>query len=90
VTVIKRILRTEKAALSAEKERKYAFEVNENSNKHQVKKAVADLYNVKVMNVNILNVPGKAKLVRYDRGYKRDWKKAIVTLEEGQKIDLTT
>ena len=88
--IIKRLLRTEKAMALNEKENKYCFEVDKASNKIEVRKAVEDLYKVQVTSVNTQVIPGKPKTVRFDLGYKKDWKKAVVTLGEGQKIDLTT
>ncbi|PIV12006.1 MAG: 50S ribosomal protein L23, partial [Candidatus Omnitrophica bacterium CG03_land_8_20_14_0_80_43_22] len=54
-----------------------------------IKKAVETVYKVKVDSVNTVNMPGKLKRVRYKAGYTSDWKKAIVTLKAGSKIDMT-
>lgn len=86
--VIKTIVRTEKGTM-LEPERKYLFEVARAANKIEIKKAVEEIYKVKVEAVNIANVPGKVKRVRYQLGYTTGWKKAIVTLREGQKIEVT-
>lgn len=66
---------------------KYVFEVSPTSNKIEVRRAVLALYGVRPLKVNVLNFPGKA--VRYGRttGRTKAWKKAIVTLPAGQKID---
>ena len=85
--ILNALLRTEKGAIQA-KENKYFFSVRKNSNKIQIKKAVEDIYKVKVLAVNTTLVPGKRKRVRYQVGMTPDWKKAIVTLKDGQKIDL--
>ncbi len=86
--VIKTIIRTEKGA-SQEPDRKYLFEVANKANKVQIKKAVEEIYKVKVSTVRTVIVPGKVKRVRMDYGYTSDWKKAIVTLKEGQKIEVS-
>jgi len=69
-------------------DKKYLFSVSKSANKIQIKKAVEDIYKVKVLNVNTQMVPGKLKRVRTQLGRTPDWKKAVVTLKEGQKIDL--
>ncbi len=50
--------------------------------------AIQEIYKVKVQDVNIINVPGKRKRVRMNHGYTSDWKKAIATLKEGNKIEV--
>ena len=86
--VVKGMIRTEKGAL-LQPLNKYLFWVDKTSNKIEIKKAVEDIYKVKVDSVNTMIVSGKAKRVRYAVGYTPDWKKAVVTLKEGSKIDLT-
>ena len=86
--VIKRVLRTEKGISLTEKSRKYFFDVDKRANKITVKGAVQDIFKVKVKKVNIQVVPGKPKTLRMIKGRTPEWKKAIVTLQEGQKIDL--
>ena len=86
--VLKRILRTEKGAMQTEKQNKYFFDVDPSANKHDIKRAVEVIYNVKVKGVNTQVVPGKPKTVRYAQGHTSERKKAIVTLAEGQKIDI--
>ncbi|HPN89009.1 MAG TPA: 50S ribosomal protein L23 [Candidatus Omnitrophota bacterium] len=86
--IIKTLVRTEKGT-TLEDQRKYLFEVSAQANKTQIKKAVQDIYKVKVQAVNIIIVPGKLKRVRQEIGKTSDWKKAIVTLREGQKIEVT-
>lgn len=85
--VINSLLRTERGTIQAE-ENKYFFSVRKGANKIQIKKAVEDIYKVKVSSVNTSLMPGKQKRVRQQLGMTPDWKKAIVTLKEGQKIDL--
>lgn len=78
---------TEKASLLIE-ENKYTFKVTPKSNKIEIKKAVEDLYGVKVVNVSIINVHRKRKRVGRRFGFKNGYKKAIVEIEKGQKIEI--
>lgn len=68
---------------------KYLFCVQKNANKIEIRHAVEDLYKVKVTKVSTLIVRGKKKRVRFAEGKTPDWKKAIVTLKAGDKIDVT-
>ncbi|MBI4387786.1 MAG: 50S ribosomal protein L23 [Candidatus Omnitrophica bacterium] len=68
---------------------KYFFRVHSKATKPQIRRAVEETFNVKVLNVNTMNVSGKWKRVRIQAGKTNDWKKAIVTLKPGQKIELT-
>ncbi len=68
---------------------KYIFLVDTKVNRLQIKEAIEQIYKVKVVKVNTLNVCGKTKRVRYKEGRTPDWKKAIVTLKEGHKIEVT-
>jgi len=87
--IVKGMIRTEKgSAMMAEN--KYLFWVDKSSNKIEVRKAIEDMYKVKVLGVNTVTMRGKSKRVRYAVGKTPDWKKAIVTLKEGQKIDIAT
>ena len=80
---------TEKATKLTETNQ-IVFRVTLEATKPEIAKAVADLFKVKVKGVNTVTVKGKTKAAR-GRPYKRsDYKKAIVTLEEGQQIDITT
>ncbi len=87
--VILRPLITEKITRDQEKYRKYAFEVHPKANKKEIKAAVEKIYNVHVMKINAMNSSGKWRRVRYQPGLTSDWKKAIVTLKAGEKIDIT-
>lgn len=69
-------------------ERKYTFKVYPRANKIQIKKAVSDLYGVKVKDVKIINIKAKTRMLRGLEGTKAGYKKAIITLEEGYKIEL--
>jgi len=79
---------TEKSTLLSEKQNKYVFRVRPHANKIQVKQAVERLFQKKVVDVNTCNYAGKEKRVRGPLGRRPHWKKAIVTLAEGEKIDL--
>ena len=88
--IIKRMDLTEKGSRLTEKDNKYLFEVVSDSNKVEIKRAVEALFKVKVLAVNTLNRIGKAKRNRRGGvGFTSDWKRAIVTLKAGDKIDLT-
>ena len=73
---------------SAMEENKYTFEVAKDANKIEIKDAVEEIFGVKVVRVNTLNVKPKTKRVRYIAGKTRSWKKAIVTVAEGQTIEV--
>ncbi|MGI6105924.1 MAG: 50S ribosomal protein L23 [Raoultibacter sp.] len=66
----------------------YTFEVAKESNKIEIRQAVEAIFNVKVVKVNVINVKAKPKRVRYQIGKTRTWKKAMVTLQEGDTIEM--
>ena len=67
----------------------YTFEVAKEANKIEIAKAVEELFDVKVVKVNTMNVKPKPKRYRYQtKGYTKTWKKAMVTVAEGQSIEL--
>lgn len=84
--IIKALLRTEKSSLY-EPQGKYLFLVGNFATKIQIKEAVQELYKVKVEDVNTFITSGKLKRVRHQLGRTADFKKAVVTLKEGQKIE---
>lgn len=84
--IIKRPLVTEKSMKLTE-EGKYTFEVSKQANKIEVKEAVEKLFNVDVVKVNLISVKPKKKRVGRHEGYKSAYKKAIVKLAIGQRID---
>ncbi len=86
--VVKAIIRTEKSN-AQEPGGKYLFWEDMKSNNIEIKRAVEEIYKKKVTKVNTTIVRGKKKKVRYKEGYTSDWKKAIVTLRRGEKIDAT-
>jgi large subunit ribosomal protein L23 len=67
---------------------KYTFEVDKRATKPHIAQAVQEIFGVTVKDVNTINVPGKPRRLRYSKGLTRTWKKAIVTLKDGDKIDL--
>jgi large subunit ribosomal protein L23 len=67
---------------------KYSFEVDRKATKLQIKQAVESIFSVAVTSVHTLNVRGKLRRRGREFGYTRDWKKAIVTLADGDRIDL--
>ncbi|MEW6426252.1 MAG: 50S ribosomal protein L23 [Bacillota bacterium] len=85
--IIVRPVITEKS-YSLAGQNKYTFIVAPEANKVEIKKAVEELFKVKVLKVNTLNVQGKPRRVRGIAGYKPDYKKAIVTLRPGDKIEV--
>jgi large subunit ribosomal protein L23 len=66
---------------------KYAFEVAKDANKQQIKKAVEEAFNVKVISVNMVTMPSKTRRVGRRQVKTPNWKKAVVTLQEGNKIE---
>lgn len=87
--IIDTVRLTEKGSLLTEKLNQYVFRVKPSANKVQIKQAIEKLFGKKVARVNTCNYAGKKKRERRaDFGRKAHWKKAIVTLKEGEKIDL--
>ncbi len=84
--VIIRPVLTEKSYRALE-EGKYTFEVHPKANKIEIAKAVEKVFNVRVKSVNTVNVKSKPRRLGWHQGRTRIWKKAIVTLEPGQKIE---
>ena len=80
---------TEKATIASESNQ-FVFKVARNATKPQIKAAIEALFEVKVTGVNTLLRKGKAKTFRGVRGRQQDFKKAIVTLADGHRIDVTT
>ena len=85
--VLRRPLITEKNTIM-QAEGKYAFEIDESANKNQVKQAVEKAFKVKVLSVNVMNIRGRTRRVGRQQVLTPSWKKAIVTLQEGDKIEL--
>ncbi len=87
--VIRQPLVTEKSTNQSEHSQ-ISFKVSLDATKPEIKQAIEGLFKVKVKAVNTLRVEGKNKVFRGMRGRRSDWKKAIISLVEGEKIDLTT
>jgi len=85
--IIRRPLITEKGTQLRELHQQYLFEVDHRASKHQIKGAVEKLFSVHVEDVKTLNVRGKIKRVGQTIGKKSNWKKAYVTLRDGEKIE---
>lgn len=86
--ILKRPLITEKAVIAKEQFGRYAFEVQLAASKHAIRQAVERFFKVKVKDVRTMIVRGKVRRVGRYFGKRANWKKAVVTLAQGQKIDL--
>ena len=86
--IVEALIRTEKGT-ALEPQGKYLFQVSMKANKIEIKKAIEEIYKVKVEAVNTIKMPAKRKRVRQEYGYTTAWKKAVVTLQDGHKIDVT-
>ena len=94
--IIIRPLLTEKSNLLSESQNKYIFQVSINANKIEIKKSIEDGFNVKIKKISTINCKGKNKnmsvkskgRVIRTNGNRPNWKKAIITLQENEKIDL--
>ena len=80
---------SEKSMKLKDTENRYSFRVNPLCNKVEIKNAVEALFKVKVEAVRTANMPGKMHRVGRSEGKRPDWKKAVVTVKAGQKIDMT-
>ena len=85
--IIRKPLITEKSTRQKEENHQYVFEVHRGANKIEIQSAVERLFKVKVLQVRTCNVLGKIKRLGRKYGKRPDWKKAIVTLKEGDRID---
>ena len=81
---------SEKATVLADGQNQFVFKVDTTATKLEIKKAVKQLFNVKVKAVSTLNVKGKTKRTVHGLGKRNDWKKAYVSLEAGQDIDFAS
>ncbi len=85
--IIIRPLITEKTSIQKEMFNKVSFEVDRRANRIEIKKAVETVFNVRVSSVKTMQITGKTKQRGRITGKRRDWKKAIVTLLPGERID---
>ena len=87
--IVKAVLQSEKGLALQEKQNRYSLRVDRAANKAEIKKAVEDFFNVTVLAVNTQNRIGKKRTLRTRRVVQApDWKRAVVTLKAGDKIDL--
>ncbi len=85
--VVLRPIVTEKSTISRELANVVTLAVNPNANKHQIKHAVEEIWKVDVLQVRTIRMPRKSRRVGRFVGRKSEWKKAMVTLAEGQTIE---
>ena len=81
---------SEKTVRLQELSNQYVFEVSNDATKADVKAAVEQIFSVNVKAVNVVNVKGKSKTFKFRQGRRGDWRKAYVTLADGQSIDVMT
>ena len=86
--VLKRPIVTEKSSLQSDTQNRYSFEVDRRANKLEIKEAVEKAFNVRVVAVNVMNVAGKQRRLGRQVGRTPGWRKAVVTLAPGQRIQL--
>ncbi|OQY05385.1 MAG: 50S ribosomal protein L23 [Desulfobacteraceae bacterium 4572_123] len=85
--IIKRPLITEKTTIQKEEHNKFTFEVDGSANRVEIKRAVEKIFNVRVASVRTMQVQGKVKRRGRILGKRKNWKKAIVTLMAGERIE---
>jgi large subunit ribosomal protein L23 len=85
--IIKRPLITEKTSIQKEMANQLTFEVDRQANRIEIRRAIERIFNVRVATVRTMQVKGKVKQRGRIVGKRRDWKKAIVTLQPGERID---
>ncbi len=85
--IIKRPLITEKTSIQKELFNQISFEVDRRANRIEIKKAIESIFNVRVASVKTMQITGKTKRRGRILGKRRDWKKAIVKLMPGERID---
>lgn len=86
--IIQRPLVTERSMVIRDTQNKYSFKVHPRATKPEIRKAIEELFSVKVTSVATMNVAGKPKRLGRSMGYRASWKKAIVTVAAGQKIEI--
>lgn len=80
---------TEESTIQSTSKSKFTFKVDPNANKHEIRRALEELYpDIKVLNVNTMNYIGKRRSRGRFSGFRPNWKKAVVTLRAGDNIDL--
>jgi large subunit ribosomal protein L23 len=86
--IIKRPLITEKTSQGKEAKNAYAFRVDRRANKIEIKQAIEQIFKVKVNQVNVATLPGKSRRFGMHIKSKQPWKKAVVTLKPGDRIEI--
>ena len=86
--ILIRPLITEQSSVMQAEQNKYTFEVHRSATKIDIRNAVEQMFDVSVKSVRTMNCLGKTRRVGRNTGRRRDWKKAIVTLDEGELIDM--
>lgn len=86
--IIKRPLMTEKTNIQRETDNQYTFEVDRRANRVEIKRTVEQIFAVRVDSVRTQQIKGKVKMRGRIPGKRKDWKKAIVTLLPGERIDI--
>ena len=86
--IIRKLLVTEKSTAARDESNKYVFEVDRKANKVEISQAVEKLFKVKVVDVHVMHILGKKKRMGKVIGQKSSWKKAIVTLTAGNRIEI--
>lgn len=86
--IIKRPIVTEKSTQMMQEDNQYVFEVDRDANKIEIARAINELFNVKVTSVRTFNFIGKERRMGFHSGTKPAWKKAVVTLKEGETLPI--
>lgn len=86
--LVKRPLDTEKTTIQRGSHNQYSFEVDRRANRVEIKRTIERIFDVRVENVRTMQVKGKVKMRGRIKGKRKDWKKAIVTLPTGERIDI--
>jgi large subunit ribosomal protein L23 len=86
--IISQAILSEKSTIAKEKENRYVFKVNPLANKLEIKRAIETAFDVKVIDVQTINVKGKTKRLGRFEGKRSSWKKAVIRLKEGNNIEI--
>jgi large subunit ribosomal protein L23 len=86
--VVKKAILTERTGILKDTDNKYVFEVNKDANKHEIKRTIENMFSIHITDVTTMSMHGKIKRLGRFQGRRPDWKKAIVTLKDGDKIEL--
>ena len=86
--IIRKPLVTEKSTVLQDLRNQYSFRVHPDANKSEIRKAIETLFNVHVVKVNIINAPGKMRRIMGRPGNSPEWKKALVKLRAGERIEI--